>query len=125
MSNRKGESMDNIEILKSMTGCKDETLLAVLLQQAEEEILSLTNRTKLNDRLKPCVRKWALIAYNRLGTEGEASRSEGGISASFIEIPTDIKRFIEENRIARVGGYAHEKKADENIPSQEKNSGEE
>lgn len=107
--------MENIEILKSVTGCKDETLLATLLQQAEEEILSQTNRTKLNDRLKPYVRKWALIAYNRMGTEGEASRSEGGISSSFIEIPADIKKAIEENRIVRVGGHAHEKKPDETV----------
>lgn len=107
--------MDNLEILKQMTGSKDEALLTALLQAAEEELLSQTNRTKLNDRLKPYVRKWALIAYNRMGTEGEASRSGGGISSSFIEIPADIMKAIQENRIARVGGHAYEKKPDETV----------
>lgn len=107
--------MNNLELLKTMTGCQDESLLTALLVAAEEEVLSLTGRTKLNDRLNPCVRKWALIAYNRLGTEGESSRSGGGISASFVEIPADIKAVIDQNRIARVGGYAHEKKSDETV----------
>lgn len=111
--------MENVEILKNLTGSDDTALMEALLQTAEEEILSLTNRTKLNDRLKPCVRKWALIAYNRMGTEGETSRSEGGISASFSEIPEDIRKIIETNRIVRVGGHAYEKSTDETVQSEE------
>ena len=114
--------MEDLEILKTMTGCQDETLLAALLQIAEEEILSQTNRTKLNDRLKPYVRKWALIAYNRMGTEGETSRSGGGISSSFAEIPADIRAAIEENRIVRVGGHAYEKSTDETVQSEEESN---
>lgn len=109
--------MEDLEILKSMTGCQDETLLAALLQTAEEELLALTNRTELIDRLKPAKHKWALIAYNRMGTEGETSRSEGGISSSFVEIPAEIKSVVEQCRIARVGGHAYEKKADEDVQS--------
>jgi len=109
--------MDDLQILSAMTGCQDNELLAALLQAAEEEILALTNRTVLIDRLKPVKRKWALIAYNRMGTEGEASRSEGGISASFVEIPAEIKSVIEQCRIVRVGGHAYEKKADEPVPT--------
>ena len=111
--------MEDLEILKSMTGCQDETLLAALLQTAEEELLALTNRTVLIDRLKPAKRKWALIAYNRMGTEGETSRSEGGISASFVEIPAEIKSVVEQCRIARVGGHAYEKEPDEDVPAPE------
>nr|DAS29473.1 MAG TPA: Head Tail Connector Protein [Caudoviricetes sp.] len=111
--------MEDLQILKGVTGCQDETLLASLLEMAEEEILALTNRTVLIDRLKPAKRKWALIAYNRMGTEGETSRSEGGISASFVEIPAEIKSVVEQCRIARVAGHAHEKKADENVPDPE------
>ena len=109
--------MDDLQILSAMTGCQDNELLAALLQAAEEEILALTNRTVLIDRLKPVKRKWALIGYNRMGTEGEASRSEGGISASFVEIPAEIKSVIEQCRIVRVGGHAYEKKADEPVPA--------
>ncbi len=105
----------DLEVLQTMTGCQDETLLATLLQVAEEELLSMTNRTVLIDRLKPAVRKWALIAYNRMGTEGETSRTEGGISAAFVEIPAEIKSVVEQCRIARVGGHAHETSTDENV----------
>lgn len=114
--------MEDLEYLTTMTGSQDTTLLAKLLQIAEEEILALTNRTVLIDRLKPCVRKWALIAYNRMGTEGESSRTEGGISAGFIEIPAEIKSVIEQCRIARVGGHAYEKESDENISTEETNN---
>lgn len=109
--------MEDLQILKGVTGCQDETLLAALLQTAEEELLALTNRTELIDRLKPAKRKWALIAYNRMGTEGETSRSEGGISSAFSDIPADIKSVVDSCRIARVGGHAHEKSTDENIPT--------
>ena len=111
--------MEDLQILKGVTGCQDETLLASLLEMAEEEILALTNRTVLIDRLKPAKRKWALIAYNRMGIEGETSRSEGGISASFVEIPAEIKGVVEQCRIARVAGHAHEKKADEDVQAPE------
>lgn len=111
--------MTDLEVLKAMTGSSDESLLSALLQVAEEEILSQTRRTVLNDNLKPYVRKWALIAYNRLGTEGEVSRSGGGISASFAEIPADIKEAIRNNRLARVGGNAHEAESDKESESQE------
>ena len=100
-----------------MTGSDDDNLLNTLLKVAEEELLSLTNRKVMIDRLKPCVRKWALIAYNRLGTEGEKSRSEGGISSAFVEIPEDIKSIVEQCRIVRVGGHAYEKEPDSNVSS--------
>lgn len=109
--------MEDLDILKKMTGEQDEMLLLTLLQSAEGEILSRTNRTKINTRLKPYVRKWALTAYNRMGTEGELSRSGGGISSSFVEVPADIQAAIEENRIARVGGHAYEKVTDKDIQS--------
>lgn len=109
--------MEDLQYMRTMTGCQDEILLAALLETAESELLALTNRTTLIDRLKPAKRKWALIAYNRMGTEGETSRSGGGISASFVEIPAEIKSVVEQCRIARVGGHAYEKEPNENIPA--------
>jgi len=109
--------MSNLDTFKLLTGCDDEQLANLLLERAEGRILSLCNRTRLNSILEPLVVDWAVVVYNRLGTEGESSRSEGGISASFVEIPADMKRIIEMNRIARVGGHAYEKKSDEDIQS--------
>lgn len=114
--------MTDIEMLKKITGESDEELLSLLLSQAEEKILALTNRTKMIYPLKPAVREWAIIAYNRLGMQGESSRSEGGISSAFIEIPKEIQDAINSYRLGRVRGHAYEKKPDEELPSEEEGS---
>lgn len=111
--------MTDIEMLKKLTGESDDELLSILLQMSEEKLLTLTGRTKMIEQLLPAKRDWALIAYNRIGTEGEASRSGGGISSSFIEIPKDIESIIFKYRIARVSGHAHEKNADKTILPEE------
>ena len=82
--------MTPVEKLKKMTGETDEGLLQMLYENAEQEILALTNRTKLNTALKAAAEKWALIAWNRMGLEGESSRSEAGISSTFIEVPESL-----------------------------------
>ena len=47
--------------------------------------------------------KLAVIYYNRLGNEGESSRTEGGISQSFVtDIPADIKKQL-DNYPRKVG----------------------
>lgn len=114
--------MTDVEMIKKMTGESDEELLSLLLSMAEEKILALTNRTRMIYPLRPAVRDWAVVAYNRLGTEGETSRSEGGISSAFADIPEDISQAIKNYRLGRVRGHAHEKKPDEEIPSEEEGS---
>ena len=116
--------MTDLEMLKKMTGESDDELLSSLLQMAEAEILSLTNRSKITAKLKPAVIKWALIAYNRQGMEGEASRSEGGISSSFVEIPKEIQDAIKRYRLGRVCGHAYEAKDEEEVSSEEENPNE-
>jgi len=100
--------MTDLEILQTLTGESNGGLLTVLLQEAQERILSETRRTVMIDALRPAVRSWALTAYNRLGMEGEVSRSEAGITSSFAEIPKDIQDAIVNYRLARAGGKAHE-----------------
>lgn len=104
---------NDLRILKMLTGESDEELLSLLLLTAEERLLDLTNRTKMIPKLMAAKRDWAVIAYNRLGMEGESSRSQGGISSAFIEIPEEIKETIRTTRIARVGGKVHEKTEDQ------------
>ena len=120
---------NDVSILKKLTGESDEELLSLLLLMAEERLLELTNRTKMTPRLAGAKRNWAVIAYNRLGMEGEASRSQGGISSSFVEIPQEITEVIKATRIARVGGRVYEKTEDANqeesaetIPPTQENS---
>ena len=90
--------MTQLEQLKKLTGESDEELLSILLEMSGDVILGLTNRTEVPDVLTGTQTKMALIAYNRLGTEGETSRSEGGISSAFSDMPEDILRAIKFSR---------------------------
>lgn len=58
-----------------------------------------------------------MIAYNRLGTEGETGRSEGGESYSFDTAPKQIHDVLDRYRLVGVGGrrYEAKKKPTENV----------
>lgn len=101
--------MTPVEELKKLTGESDEELLSLLLENAEDEILNFTGRKILPPQLVKTKIKWALIEYNRMGMEGEISRSEGGISQSFAEIPENILSILKMYRLVKVGGKTYEK----------------
>lgn len=103
---------DNIEKLAKLTGETDEELLTLLLEEAEAFVLAYTNRTRIVTGLEKAVRDLAVIALNRMGTEGETGRSEGGESYSFDNAPKQIYDVLNRYRLARVGGRAHEAKAE-------------
>ncbi|WP_195397863.1 phage head-tail connector protein [Holdemania sp. 1001302B_160321_E10] len=103
------------EVITALTGCKNADLVAIVLEAAEQTILSLTNRTKLIPPLEAARRDLAVVMINRLGTEGESSRSEGGISISFEEMPKVIQTAIETYRLARVCGHALETVPDQDV----------
>ena len=105
--------MTQTEELKKLTGESDEELLSILLKMSEETILTLTNRTTLPHSLITTQTKLAVIAYNRLGTEGETSRSEGGISSAFSDMPADILKSIKSKRLGKVGGRIYETNTEE------------
>lgn len=100
--------MTNVEFVMKKTGCMDRLLIEMLVQDATDQVLADTNRTKLIPALEKPVRDLAVIAYNRMGTEGENGRSEGGESYSFDTELKDIYRIINRYRLARVGGIIHE-----------------
>lgn len=62
--------MIDVEILELMTGETDDQLLSVLLNEATEYVLAYTNRTAMIPALKKTARDLAVIALNRIGTEG-------------------------------------------------------
>lgn len=62
-----------------------------LLCEAEDKILDITGRSEVPAQLDSLVVKLAVIAYNKTGSEGESSRSEGGISRAFDDLPEDDK----------------------------------
>lgn len=105
------EKSKAIEKLITLTKCNDEELLETLLDEAEAFVLAYTNRTKIVTGLEKAVRDLAVIALNRLGTEGENSRSEGGESYSFDNAPRQVYDTMNRYRLARVGGRIYETKA--------------
>jgi len=94
-----------IDKLKSRLPETDKKLLNQLLEDAESEILDFCNRDVLLDKMEGLQRELAIIYYNRMGSEGESSRSEGGVSVSYsTEIPENIKaRLISYRRLKAVG----------------------
>lgn len=100
--------MTQLEKLKIRLGIRDNSeddLLNMLLEDAEGEILDFCNRDILPVKVEALQRELAIIYYNRLGSEGETSRSEGGVSVSYsTEIPENIKsRLLAFRRLKLVG----------------------
>lgn len=89
----------------------DDNLLTDLLDRAKYEILDYTKRDVLNQRMESLQLELAVIYYNRMGSEGEASRSEGGISVNYNnDIPENILRRLKSFRRLRAVGLANENK---------------
>lgn len=110
--------MNDITWLKQRTEETNVELLTSLLEDAKSFVLLETNRTHIPEKLLGLPRRIALIDYNRIGTEGEKGRTEGGESYTFDDLPESIQRQIRSARIARCGGHAFEKKQTEtDIPS--------
>ena len=100
--------MTELEKLKTLTGEKDDELLQILMEDATAWVLAYTNRTRLVSGLDKTVRDLAVIALNRMGTEGEAARTGSGESYTFDDAPRQIYDVLNRFRLARVGGVAHE-----------------
>jgi DNA packaging protein, QLRG family len=109
----------DIEKLKKLTGESDDILLSLLLEEATAFVLSYTGRTKIVTGLEKAIRDLAVIALNRMGTEGEASRSGGGESYSFDNAPKHIYDTLDRYRLVRIGGKTYEAKTEQagNVPS--------
>lgn len=98
----------DLAMLIKLTGETDMELLEILLDEAEAFVLSYTNRRQIATGLEKAVRDLAVIALNRMGTEGESGRGEGGESYSFESAPKQVYDTMNRYRLARVGGCFHE-----------------
>lgn len=71
-------------------------------EDAKSEVLGYCQRDDVIGDMPTAIRQLAKVRYNQEGNEGEASRSEGGISQSFEEgIPKNIRTQLSRYRIAR------------------------
>ena len=103
-------NLTDIDRLKKLTGEGDEVLISLLLEDATAFVLSYTGHTRIVTGLEKAVRDLAVIALNRIGTEGESSRSGGGESYSFDNAPKHIYDTLNRYRLARIGGRTYEAK---------------
>lgn len=106
--------MTQLEKIKIRLGIKDtsqDELLNMLLEDAESEILDFCNRDILLPKMEGLQRELAIIYYNRIGSEGESSRSEGGVSVSYsTDVPEGIKNRLVAFRKLKLVGVANANK---------------
>lgn len=108
--------MSQIENLKIRLGIRKEDiskddLLNLLLEDSKNEILDHCNRSVIPVRVEALQRELAVIYYNRQGSEGESSRSEGGVSVSYsLDIPESIKARLSSFRLLKGVSRANENK---------------
>ena len=100
--------MTDFERIKILTGERDEELVEVVLEDAKDWVLAYTGRKKMIPDLKKTVRDLAVVAINRMGTEGESSRTGAGESYNFDNAPKQIYDVLNRYRLARVGGVTYE-----------------
>lgn len=94
-----------IERLKTDLGVDDNKANG-LIEDAVILILDYTNRDEMADSMWLYARQLATITFNRESTEGESSRSEGGISQYFVEdIPLNIQRGLNRYRLGKVVNF--------------------
>lgn len=106
------ESTDMAEIVERVEriiGRTDKTdLIEQLVDDSANQVLLYTNRTVVPYALFKCVGDLAVVAFNRLGTEGDIKRTEGGESYEFEAMPKSIYTVLNNYRLARVCGNAYE-----------------
>lgn len=102
--------MTQLEKLKMLLDVTDQDgLLQTLLEDAEADVLTWTNRAKLPIALEATVRQVAIIRYNMQGVEGQTTHSEGGISRSFDLLPKDVQQSINAFRLLKAVRHATKK----------------
>ncbi|CDG04112.1 phage head-tail connector protein [Lactococcus lactis] len=103
--------MDDDKLKNSINRLKsdleiDEVKAINLINDAVILVLDYTNQDKMLDSMWLYARQLATITFNRESTEGESSRSEGGVSQSFIEdIPLNIQRGLNRYRLGKVVSF--------------------
>lgn len=95
--------LDKIKIRLNIKDASKDELLTQLIEDAEREILDYCNRKALITQLEGLQRELVVVYFNRLGSEAESSRSEGGISVSYsTEMPQGIKDRLKAYRKLKV-----------------------
>ncbi|MBO0447948.1 phage head-tail connector protein [Enterococcus sp. MJM12] len=108
------EMTDSLAIRLGVSDENEKAKLKGLIEDALILVLDFTGRDSedIPEQLYYYARQLAVITWNREGNEGEASRSEGGISQTFIiDIPPDIQSGLRRYRVGKVVKRYASKKA--------------
>lgn len=91
--------------LGPVAAAASDLLLQDLLEDATAYCLAYTGRKTLpRGLLDSVIVELAAGAYLHLGTEGESSHSEGGISFSYEGLPNHLRDILNGYRLGKVGG---------------------
>lgn len=89
--------LSQLEKLKLKLGDSsvNEGLLNLYLEDAKDEILTLTHLSEVPSKLLSTQVDLAIFYYNKQGIEGQTSHSEGGVSRTYEkDIPKRLKKKI-------------------------------
>ncbi|MBQ8082477.1 MAG: phage head-tail connector protein [Clostridia bacterium] len=95
--------LPRLKALLELDHTEEDPLLLALLLHARDTACALTGREELPEALAPAVVEMALCAYNRRGSEGEASRSEGGVAVQYEGLSEGVRGMLRRYTLARVG----------------------
>ncbi len=84
--------MAQLKLLLGLDGSSQDDLLLLLLEKASDYICGYCRIRELAAGLEGALLDLAVIYYNRLGTEGEVSRSEGGVGREFGSLDQDLPK---------------------------------
>lgn len=82
---------DFVNRLGEAVAAADVSFVNSLLNEAEDFTKDKIGRDTIPNRLDSAVVLLSVIAYNKRGVEGESSRSEGGISRAFDDLPVTLR----------------------------------
>lgn len=92
-----------VKALAKRLNADDTDIVSDIYNDAVAQVLDYTNQKQLVGNMQVYAKQLAIIMYNRQGNEGESSRSEGGVSASFeTGMPASIKEGLSKYRTAKV-----------------------
>lgn len=94
--------MEKLEALRVRLPGVPDALLSALLDDAAGTICAYTNRRSVPVALEGVQVRLSVIYYNRMGTEGETSHGEGGVSRGMESLPLDIEKAMRPHRLAKV-----------------------
>lgn len=90
--------LEKIKLLLGINDTSKDSLINLLIEQATDELKTLTHRTNV-EGLDNIVERMVVYRYNSLGTEGVSAESYSGVSFSYsVEYPDEIKRMIYARR---------------------------